>query len=88
MCGGGGGGGNPSPPPAPKPVVTPTPAPKPEPTPVLSSGPGVAEVGGKAIGERMSSSLGKSGRAASILTGGRGDLSMPEIRSGKDLLGR
>lgn len=87
MCGGGGGGGNPSPPPAPKPVVTPTPA-APTPTPTLSSGPGVDEVGGKAIGERMSSSLGKSGRAATILTGGRGDLSIPEIRSGKDLLGR
>ena len=83
MCGGGGSGGNPSPPPAPKPVVTPTPA-----APTLTSGPDVVESGGKGIGERMSSSLGKSGRAASILTGGRGDLSMPDIRSGKDLLGR
>lgn len=92
MCGGGGGGGggSPPPPPAPKPVE-PTPAPVVTPvvtTPALAAAPGLSAAEGKAVGERMSTSLGKTGRAASILTGGRGDLSMPELRSGKNLLGR
>lgn len=89
MCGGGGGGGQQQ--------QAAAPAKQPDPTPMPSaplSGTGAAPNSVVAQPTLLGSSSPTSSvsapvnRASTILTGNRGDLSNPAVRSGKDLLGK
>lgn len=57
----------------------PTPAPTPSPAPTVDQARDQAQ--------KQDVALKRQGRAANILTGAQGDLSNPQVKSGKDLLG-